>query len=253
MWYHSEVDPILLLKNIGLSEKAAKVYLASLELGEAPVQKLAEHAGLKRTTVYYILEELIRFGALIEAKQGKKIGYIPAEPSHLLRRAKEHCGDFETALPVFEERKHAVEPKPEILSFYGPAGFKEVWDMIFSSKEKLFRIITPAQSFLGFVKEKYIIDWIISEKKRLGIKSRQLISDSPYARRIIAKDTGENRQSKLLPKDYPLLFTEIITKEFVVFISSRFDNMIFVVQNDAFAKTRASIFEVLWEKLPISV
>jgi len=243
------INPALILKNLGLSEKAAQVYLASLELGEAPVQKLAERAGLKRTTVYYVLEELVAFGALVETKQNKKIEYVPAEPSHLLQRAKERLNDFETALGVFEERRRAVYPKPQILLFYGPAGFKEIWSMIFSSGEKEFRIITPAQSFLGFVKEKYIIDWIIKEKKLLGIKSKQLISDTPYARQVVAKDHREGRQSKFLPKEYPLPFTEIITKEFVAFISSRFDNMLFVVQNDAFAKTRTSLFELLWEKL----
>ncbi|MEK7118457.1 MAG: helix-turn-helix domain-containing protein, partial [Patescibacteria group bacterium] len=140
------MQPVEILKNIGLSEKAARVYLASLELGETSVQKLAERAGLKRTTVYYVLEELISFGALIETKQNKKIAYIPTEPTHLLRRAKEHLNDFEAALDIFEERKHAIYTKPQILLFYGPAGFKEIWDMIFSSKEKEFRIITPAQS-----------------------------------------------------------------------------------------------------------
>lgn len=245
------MNPTPILKNIGLSEKAARVYLASLELGEAPVQKLAERAGLKRTTVYYVLEELIAFGALIETKRNKKIAYVPAEPSHLLQRAREHCGDFEAALGLFEEHKHVLYPKPRILFLYGPAGFKEMWDMIFSSKEKEFQIITPAQNFLGFVKERYILEWIIGKKKRLGIKSRQLVSDTPYTRTIVAKDSHEGRQSKFLPKGYAISFTEIITKEFVAFISPRFDNMLFVVQNDAFAQTRKAIFEMLWEKLPM--
>src|SRR3989338_1979975 len=98
------MNPALILKNVGLSEKAARVYLASLGLGEAPVQKLAEHAGVKRTTVYYVLEELIEFGALIEVRRNKKIAYVPAEPSHLLQRARERLNDFEAALAIFEER-----------------------------------------------------------------------------------------------------------------------------------------------------
>src|SRR3989344_4107171 len=244
------MQPTEILKNIGLSVKGAQVYLASLELGEGTVQTIALRAGLRRTTVYYILEELIAFGALIETKRGKKAAYLPAEPSHLLRRAKEHLHDFESALDMFEERKHAIYPKPQVLFLYGPAGFKEVWDMIFSSGEKEFRIITPGQNFLGFVKEKYILEEIVRTKKKLKIMSKQLISDTPYARRIVAKDQSEGRKSKFLPAGHPVLFTEIITEDFVAFISSRFDNMIFVVQNDAFAKTRHTIFEVLWGKLP---
>lgn len=241
-----------ILKNIGLSEKAARVYLASLDLGEAPVQKLAKQAGLKRTTVYYVLEELLSFGALIETRRNKKVEYMPSEPSHLLRRAKERLNDFESALGIFEERKLAHAPKPQVLFLNGPAGFKEIWDMIFASGEKEFRIITSGQSFLGFTKEKYIVEEIIGTKKRLRITSKHLISDTPYGRKIVAKDRSEGRQSKFLPAEYPMLFTEIITEKFVAFISSRFDNMLFVVQNDAFAKTRRALFELLWEKLPAS-
>jgi sugar-specific transcriptional regulator TrmB len=48
---------IKLIQNMGFSDKAAKVYLAALELGESTVQTLAKKSGLKRTTIYYVLTE----------------------------------------------------------------------------------------------------------------------------------------------------------------------------------------------------
>jgi len=100
------------------------------------------------------------------------------------------------------------------------------------------------------LKEKYILEEIIQKKKRLGIKSRQLISDSGYGRQIVAKDKEENRISKFLPPEHPILFTEVICAEFVAFISPRFDNTLFVVENERFAETRKGIFEITWRALP---
>jgi len=238
-----------LVKKLGLSEKAAKVYLASLELGEATIQELARKSKVKRTTIYYTLNELKEAGAVIETKRNKKIYYIPESPRNLLKTVKDKIWDFEESLESIEAVKHAVYKKPRLYFLYGAAGFKQIWNMIFASPEKEFRIITEGESFLDYVKEKYILDEIIKTKKKLGISSKQLIRDSAYARQIIAKDAKENRTSKLLPPIYKLPFTEIISKDFVAFISPRFDNSLFIVENEDFAKTRRSLFEAMWNSL----
>lgn len=118
--------------------------------------------------------------------------------------------------------------------------------MILDTKEKEYRIITQGENFLDHVKEKYIVDEIIANKKKLNVLSKQLISDSTYARKIIAKDSKENRVSKVLPPAYKLPFTEIITESLVAFISPKFNNMIFIVEDGLFSQTRKSIFESLW-------
>ena len=242
-------DTLELIRNLGLSEKAAKIYLASLELGEATIQDLARRAKVKRTTIYYLLEELSDAGALIETERNKKTFYIAEEPRNVLKRVKEKLWDFEQSLEELESKKHSVFKRPRLYFLYGPNGFKKIWDMIFASPEKEYRIITEGASFLDFVREKYILDEIIKTKKKLGISSRQLIQDSPYAQKIIAKDRQENRISKLLPSRYKLPFTEVVCQHFVAFISPRWDNTLFVVENELFAETRRSIFDITWESI----
>jgi HTH-type transcriptional regulator, sugar sensing transcriptional regulator len=235
-----------ILKNLGFSLGAAKVYLAALELGEATVQEIAKRSKVPRTSIYYLLGELVEACALVITKRGKKSYYVAAPPRSVLSRARERLVDFEDSIDELEGRMHAVYPKPRVYFLHGPLGFKRVWDMIFELPEKEYSIITEGSSFLDFVKEKYIIDEIIRKKKSLGIRSRQLIMDSPYAREIIAKDARENRESKILSPRHRLPFTEIVTKKFVVFISPRWDNTLFVIENENFAITRNSIFESLW-------
>jgi len=246
----TDKELVELISKLGLSQKAAKLYLASLELGEATVQDLARQAKVERTTAYYTLQELKEAGAIFETKRNKKVFFLPEMPRNLLRNTREKLLDFEDGLEELEERKHAIYRKPRIYFLYGASGFKHVWDMIFKSEDKEFRIITEGYSFLDFVKEKYILDEIIKNKKKLGIKSRQIITDSPYGRDIVAKDAQENRESRILPSRIKVPFTELIAADFVAFISPRWDNTLFVIENENFAETRKNLFEALWGTLP---
>lgn len=242
-------DLVEIIKNLGLTTKAAKIYLAALELGEASVQELAKKARMKRTTLYYVLDELTEAGLLIPTQTGRKMYYVPEQPGTLLKNAKEKIVSFEESLGVLEEKAAHIKRGPRVYFLYGSAGFKQAWDMILNTREKQYRIITEGENFLDYVKEKYIMEEIIARKKQLGVSSRQLITYSDYAKKIVAKDVQENRVSKLLSSIYKLPFTEIITESMVVFISPRFNNMTFVVENDAFAKTRRSVFEMLWNSI----
>jgi hypothetical protein len=198
-----------LIEQIGFSPKAAQVYVAALELGESTVQLLAEKSGLKRTTIT----------------------------------------EADDSIAELEALQHAVYKKPRLYFLYGPGGFKQIWEMIFTTKSKHFMIMTDGVSFLDFVKEKYILDENIRKKRELGISSHQIIVDSEYARKIVAKDVRENRQSKLLSRTTNLPFTKVISDSFVAFISPRWDNTLFVVENHQFAETEANVFKALWEKL----
>lgn len=239
------------LVRVGLSEKAARVYLAALTLGEATVAELGRTSGVPRTSIYYTLKELEELGALIKTKRTKRVFYIPDEPKALLKRLRDRVFEAEDLAHEFEGLKHASRKLPRVYFLYGPAGFKQIWDMVLTKEREMYRIVTESENFLDFVREKYIIDDIIRTKRGLGITSRQLIVDSPYARQIVAKDAREGRVSRFLPKGRHLPFTEIITEEFVAFISPRLENTLLVVESEQFAATRTALFETLWDTLPI--
>lgn len=234
------------ISNLGFSETEARAYLSTLELGEATIQDIGKHSKIKRTSLYYILEKLAKESVVMTTKRNKKTFYVAASPKELMKRTREKLLEFEDLLDQIEERKHSVYHKPRVYFLYGAPGFKHIWQMLFDSKCKEFRIITEGSHFLDFVKEKYILDEIIKNKKALGIKSRQLIVDSPYARSLVKNDSIQNRVSKLLPTDTKIPFTEIITDEFAAFISPRWDNFLFVTENDSFVKSRKSMFDLIW-------
>ena len=71
------------LRELGLSENEAKVYLAMLELGPATVLEIAAKALMNRPTVYVQIESLKQRGLVSTQSKGKKQIFIAESPSHL--------------------------------------------------------------------------------------------------------------------------------------------------------------------------
>ena len=61
------------LKKLNFSDKEARVYLALLELGEAPVQHISEKAKVNRATTYVVLEALQKRGVVTTIEKDKKV------------------------------------------------------------------------------------------------------------------------------------------------------------------------------------
>lgn len=239
-----------LLGRIGFNEKEAKVYLALLSLGEATVGEVAKQAGVKRPTTYLVLDALHEKGAAFKTHTSGKTYFIAEKVDTLAIRFKERLGVLEEHLDVFNALAHESLKKPRLIFFDGGEGFKKIWRMIFDAKVTEYLIITDPQEMLGFVRKGYITGSIIKEKIKRGIKSRQLIAFSEYAKEIVAKDQYENRTSKILPHTYKLPFTTIIFGDSVAFISPSGENTMLVFESKGFAKTQRSLFEALWVSLP---
>lgn len=236
------------IRLLGLSDKAARMYLATLQLGGGTMQDLAKGAKVPRTSLYYTVQELMEIGALIESRLGKRKYYQAVPPKQLLMLAQDRLVEATEALPELEaEAGRGKSPAIEIL--HGPQGFKLAWDELLQTKEKEFRIITSGESFLDYVREKYVIRTIIGRKKMLKVKSYQLISDTPYGKEVVKKDSKENRESKLLPSHIKLPYTLIFSEEKVLVVSTRAENIVLMWNSPKLAMTLRSLFEEFWKNL----
>ena len=109
---------IELVRQYGLGENEAKLYIAALELGEASVQDMAKKAGVKRTSIYYMLDELESKGVLTTTKRNKKTYYIAASPTDLLKSLRSRLAEFEKTAEVLEQHRGKI--------FHGPNGMHPV-------------------------------------------------------------------------------------------------------------------------------
>ena len=224
--------------------------MAALVIGSATVQELAKKSNLKRTTIYDLLENLKKKGLLTPIKMKRRSYYLAEDPEHILRDLEEKVHLISEALPELKSIKGLLSERPKIYFYEGREGFRRIWKEILESGEKEYLTITSGEQFLDYVSEKYITEKIIQRKVKSGIKSRQLINDSLYARKIIAKDSKENRVSKILPSKFKFPATEIIFGNKIAILSTKFENLLLIIESADIAKTHKFYFEIIWNSLP---
>jgi len=134
---------ILFLKNFGLTEKQAKIYLACLELGESSIAEIAKKAQIKRTTIYNIIEEMLEKGFLSKFGEKRKENYVAEPPDKLLNILKNREIELRGWLPKLLAITNAGSTfKPEVRFYQGKEGLKAVYDDTIKYSQKGTEILT---------------------------------------------------------------------------------------------------------------
>ncbi|MDO8565028.1 MAG: helix-turn-helix domain-containing protein [bacterium] len=129
------------LKDIGLSDKEAAVYLALLSFDKALVTEIADKANIKRPTTYVILESLAKKGLVSEANIGKKTFYIAEPPEKLglfverqIHLLEENKKSLDIIVPQLKGIQREQGEKPVVQFFEGKEGVISSSHNIFSKK-----------------------------------------------------------------------------------------------------------------------
>src|SRR3989338_3499165 len=76
-------------RQFGLDEKEETLFFALLELGQSGVVNLAKKTGFKRSTTYYLLDQLMNRGLVTLLQKGAHRIYVPAEPKRIEKLVEE--------------------------------------------------------------------------------------------------------------------------------------------------------------------
>lgn len=121
------------LKNLGLSDKEAKVYLASLELEPSGVQTIAHKAGVNRATAYNNIRGLIKKGLISSFVRNKKKFFSAESPERLLsfvrvqeKEIKEKEREFKTILAELKDIEKLAKEKSRVRFFEGKEGIESI-------------------------------------------------------------------------------------------------------------------------------
>src|SRR3989344_6900127 len=105
------------LEYLGFSPKEAKIYLALLELGEASVIGISKKAGIKRTTIYNLLPDMLKRGIVTAAARGQRKVYFVEDPRALKTDLVEKTKIIDSILPELSAIQNIIPYKPRI-TFY---------------------------------------------------------------------------------------------------------------------------------------
>lgn len=232
------------LKNIGLNQKEASIYLASLELGDATAGQITKKTGLHRTYFYDIVKGLIQKGFIKQTKKGKKTHYSAEAPDNILKIEERKIADLKKIMPELTAINNSMAEKPKVYYYEGQEGMAEInSDTLRTPGSELVGFTTPR--FISF-DEKKLSDDYIKRRKEAGIKVRIIGEMSNEVMEIKRKDGDELRTTRILPKDIFHSEIEIIISDSKVYIVNYKDQFGMIIEDKEIAKVQKQIFEIVW-------
>lgn len=234
------------LEAFGFDERESCAYLAGLELGSATVLELSRKTGLPRTTLYPTLENLCRRGFFRMRKVKGRTQYAAEPPGTFLKRLEDRQETFRDILPELEALRGDAKEPVGVTMYEGTEGFRQFWQRLFRSGVKEYCLLTSALGLRDYVREEYLVKHVVTERLRLGIKSRQLIPENAATRKIVATDAKQLRESRFLPPDTQLPATVLVFGDEVAFVTTRKENSVILVASGDIAVSLRSSFETMW-------
>ncbi|WP_127090998.1 TrmB family transcriptional regulator [Aquabacter cavernae] len=233
------------LAKIGITGKLFKLYLAAVELGEAPVQEVAARAGLARTTAYDVLErleqeELIR----IEERGGRRF-VVAEDPVGMLQRLelkKQVIGDL---MPQIRSLYNRAKGKPQIRFYEGEEGIQTVlWDTLTCQGGTLLGILSMNE--LVETPGLDEMDAYIAERVKRDIKLKVLRSRDKEVEEIWPDGREQLRELRYAPEGISLGVTQYVYDDKVAILSSKRENYGLIIESEDFARLQSILFETLW-------
>lgn len=238
------------IQSLGLNEKEAKVYLASLELGQATVQKISAKAGIKRPTTYFIIEGLMERGLMSSYYQGKKQFFMAEMPERILDLIAKERKDldlreeqFKRLLPELQSINNRNKDKPVVKYYEGKDG---VLTMALEHMKS-----SKGQEFYS-VFSRDIVERFITPDELLNLR-KERIANKLTTKTIYSREKGdmigiENANLVRLPAEEFPVTCDIAFYEDKVRIASFRDRMMGVVIEDKeIAQSFRAIFELAWK------
>lgn len=240
------------LKNLGFSDKEAKVYLALLELGESPVQQISEKAKVNRATTYVVLEALQKRGLVTTVEKDKKVIFAAESPRALTRllkaqedELKTKHEEFKKMLPELEAVFNLASEKPTVRFFEGREGVRAVREDILQSRTKqLYNIYS--KEYVDQIRALFSAEEnmeFLKQEQDLGITIRSVYTSDtgPYEG---FKLTGER---KFVPKNnFPISSDILIYGDRVALTTLRGKIISVIIESKEVADTLKTIFELAW-------
>jgi HTH-type transcriptional regulator, sugar sensing transcriptional regulator len=233
-----------LLQKLGFSNKEAKIYLASLELGTASAQDVAAQANLKRTTGYAVLNFLVNRGVMGKTKVRGKTRFVPEPPERLATLIKELDQAVHQTLPELNAIYSKKDTKPKITFYEGEHAVQKIYDDTLAEKPTEILEYNTNAYFEG----KADVDPnYIQKRVALDIHARRIAGKgSKWDIKHRYLDAKELAQTAIVPKETfdPKIEMNIYNNK-VAFLNYA-ENMSVIIESKPIADAMRQAYELSW-------
>lgn len=247
------------LKQLGLSEIEAKLYLGLLELGSTTVMELANHVNIKRITAHFNIESLISKGLITETRKGARRQIVAENPEKLqniLEDRESEVLQLKQSMPIIIQSIAKAIPKQKTsqdvdIRFYeGKKGVRTIYEEVLSSKEVRSYVNLDMVAAI-FPENVDLFNSAMQNNPDLVI--REIVEQSETAKKntstFINNNTGKYNY-KFAPTSLKLSAADVMIydgKVAVVSVSEDSNGIIFV--NENFYNISKEVFDFVWRMI----
>jgi sugar-specific transcriptional regulator TrmB len=233
------------LRDIGMTEKEARIYLALLELGEGTATSIAKKAELKRPIVYVTLEKLHKQGYVSPTGQAKIQRFTAADPLQIFNSEQTRLTNLKYMLPLLRSLYSKPNYKPRFNYYEGKEAILTVYGEI-SRYPKAFFIssIDRLNTFVPEEVKRWEKGYTVDTKHH---KSMHILTDTPADRAFAKSIVAMHQQVRLFPKGTDINMDFSIYGNKVAITSIGDPLFIIVIESQELANSMVVLFMVLWQ------
>lgn len=236
------------LIELGFTENEVLIYLATLEIGEATIGRIAQKSGVKRTTAYFSIESLKKKGLLSELKKNKRTFFYAEDPRILQEKMEERKKAIDNIIPQLLSITNLMDKKPKITFHEGIDGIKDVYrdGLKYPNQEMLAWVSQDA----FYVLDDEFVNYYIPKRVSKRIWVRAICPDTPEMKDYKSREVAELRKTKLISSEkYPIeVEIDLYGKNKISILAFK-EGISLIIESTKIYNTLKSIFEMQWEML----
>jgi len=240
------------IQKFGLSEKEARVYLALLEVGSAPVSEIAAKAKINRTTTYDILESLIAYSLVSYVGDDKTKHFVAENPellvSFLENKSKQFKHQAEEAKEILPELKsvyNLIPHKPRVKYYEGDEGIIAMYEDSLTAKTEILSWldirVTHDFSFEYF-------DSYYKRRTEKGIKIKAIVNDDPISHQFAKTSKDFLRDLRIVPREMMVGTPECYIYDDKVSFMSVKERFGVIIESKDIADAQRKLYSLAWEQ-----
>lgn len=234
-----------ILKNYGLTQKQAKIYLACLELGSGSVYKIGQKSGLPRSTCYEVLDNLKNIG-LVTTFRKKNIQYFNAEdPRALIDKSQNQINLIENALPFFRSRYGNNKSTPSVRLYSGKEQIDLVLNEILNEADRLYAVSSADDLF----KELDFFPEFVKRRVSKKIPIQVILKKSPKAKQRQLIGQQELREVRIMPDQFEFQAMMYLWRDKTALLSLTGNLMALVIESKEINQLNQVMFNYMWQTL----
>lgn len=243
-----------ILKNYGLSDKEARVYLALLELGSDSVSNIAFKAKINRTTAYDILEYLVKDGLISYVGDKKTKHYAIENPELLVNYLDNKSREYKykareakkDVLPELKALFNKNPKKPRVKYYEGEEGIISLYEDSLTSKTEILSWSDIAVT--RYFAEDYFVRYYRRRAKR-NVFIKAIVKDSQLARDYKKQDKELCREIRIVPEKEMAMVPECYIYDDKVFFVSIKDKFGVLIESQDIADAQRKLYNLAWERV----